>query len=133
MKKLILALAAVSALGTGAAFAQANAVGNSTQPGVTNPEYGPADVYGNSGWTPDRAFSSPGQPSYRGSVIALPDGRLVVPQAYANNNYVYRPYAYRGRIGDIDGDGVRDSRDTDRDGDGVRNSRDRYPDDYRYR
>lgn len=131
MKKPVLAIAAVIALGAGSVFAQANVVGN----GMPDPpaEVAPHDVYGNSGWTPEQAYGY-GVPnrSYRG-VYALPDGRLVVPQAYANNNYVYRPYASRGRIGDIDGDGVRDRRDTDRDGDGVRNSRDRYPDDYRYR
>jgi hypothetical protein len=59
-----------------------------------------------------------------------------------NGNYVYvdpraavLPYALARSINrnDIDGDGIRNSRDRDRDGDGVRNSRDRYPDDSRYR
>jgi len=57
----------------------------------------------------------------------FPDGRQVLVDPRTGQTYLH------GRVGDIDGDGVRDSRDTDRDGDGVKNYRDRYPDDPRLR
>ena len=112
MKKLILASAAVAALASAAPAAMASQAAADPTP-----------------W--DRpGFEQP--QAHWPAPYMLPDGRWVVPQAYAPAQ-VYRPYAYRGRLGDIDGDGIRDRHDEDRDGDGTRNSRDRYPDDYRYR
>ena len=115
MKKLILVLAGAAALAGGTAFAQATSPDfTGVQPGVTHPEY--PQAYGNSGWTPDKAYGyNNGYPYNRGQLpYILSDGRLVVPQV---PQYV-TPYARTNR---------------DRDGDGIRNSRDRYPDDPRYR
>ena len=140
MKKLIIAGAALAALaGTmSTAFAQGaeceagSAYG--AKPGCSGSSISIITLPNS-----DRDPSGGNLGGYWGGAVAgafapymLPDGRWVYPQANLPA-YTYRPYAYRGRAGDIDGDGVRDRRDTDRDGDGVRNSRDRYPDDYRYR
>jgi hypothetical protein len=114
MKKLIIAATiAAGTLGTGAVFAQADHTG--TQPGYVNPQYGP-QVYGNSGWTPDRAYGGNVYvvPNIIGQAQILSDGRFVVPGAL----YGYSQYERTNR---------------DRDGDGIRNNRDRYPDDPRYR
>jgi len=64
MKKQILVMVAAAALSAGAAYAAGDNSAGSAEidyggTGTTRPDYGPRngrEAYGNSGWTPDRAY-----------------------------------------------------------------------------
>jgi hypothetical protein len=119
MKKSILVLAAVAALGTGGAFAQA--AGASSEAG---PVYNYYDYLRNqhaNSPTPDYPYGVTYPHAYGVPYAVLPNGAVIAQPRYSN------------RIYDRDRDGIADAQDRDRDGDGVRNSRDRYPNDPRYR
>jgi hypothetical protein len=130
MKKLIVSLAALAALGTGAAFAQGSADCQAGSAWGNNCTLGnPATpIAGNSGWQPPWGYDPANQGYY--------DVPPVVAQSFPGLAYGYPQYSDGTQVWTDPRTGRQYSirpRANDRDGDGVRNNRDRYPDDPRYR